>query len=99
MEGRIEIPANYRLICDYCIHFPCTPGILAFQCINYVHERVIPDTRWEADIMSVIRLSHCTVHNNPVLHISHIPPHNENYNNNTSNGRTRRTEKDNTGES
>lgn len=28
-----------------------------------------------------------------VLHIGRIPPHNDNYNNNTSTGRTRRTRK------
>jgi len=38
--------------------------------------------------LSVGQLSHCS----PVLHISQHPPHNVNYNNNTSSGRMRRTE-------
>ena len=43
MESRIEITANYRLICDYCIPFPpCILGILAFQCITYEHESGAP---------------------------------------------------------
>jgi hypothetical protein len=33
-----------------------------------------------------------TAHSSPVLHISQHPPHNVNYNNNTSSGRMRRTE-------
>jgi len=32
-----------------------------------------------------------SAHNSPVLHISHIPTHNDNYNINTSSGRTRWT--------
>jgi len=93
MESRIEINPSYRLICDYCIPFflslhPTHSGnpMHKLSCMNVTLDGKL------ATVSVSVRFHH-TAHNSPALHISHIPPHNDHYNINTSSGRTRRTVK------
>jgi hypothetical protein len=71
--------------------------VVAFGCIIYVRysstgTRPTLDTRMKTIMTCSLSVNLRTAHHSPVFHISQHPPHNVNYNNNTSSARMRRTE-------
>src|SRR6266702_5419874 len=92
MGKHLEIKTNYRLICWLLYTFLLHLGANRYILYSANNQPVVVEKTSSADRhRPLIDLALRTTV--LVLHIDHIPPHNDNYNNNTSTGRTRRTGK------